>query len=146
MDCCKLRIAGGAEAVIIPEHDFDIDKDIILPIIEGRNRGKKNYLVIVAEGIVGVSEIAKYIEEITDIITRETFLGHIQRGGSPTMTDRVMASRMGVYAVELLKNGQFNRVVASKGGRIVDYDIDEALNMKKTIDEELINIGKILAL
>ena len=62
------------------------------------------------------------------------------------MTDRVMASRMGVYAVELLKNGQFNRVVASKGGRIVDYDIDEALNMKKTIDEELINIGKILAL
>jgi len=139
-------IAGGAEAVIIPEHDFDIDKDIILPIIEGRNRGKKNYLVIVAEGIGGVAEIAKYIEEKTDIITRETILGHIQRGGSPTMTDRVMASRMGVYAVELLKNGQFNRVVASKGGRIVDYDIDEALNMKKTIDEELISIGKILAL
>ena len=139
-------IAGGAEAVIIPEHDFDIDKDIILPIIEGRNRGKKNYLVIVAEGIGGVAEIAKYIEDKTDIITRETILGHIQRGGSPTMTDRVMASRMGVYAVELLKNGQFNRVMACKGGRIVDYDIDEALNMKKTIDEELISIGKILAL
>ena len=139
-------IAGGAEAVIIPEHEFDIDKDIILPIIEGRNRGKKNYLVIVAEGIGRVEEIARYIEDKTDIITRETILGHIQRGGSPTMTDRVMASRMGVYAVELLKNGKYNRVVASRGGKITDYDIDEALNMKKTIDEELINIGKILAL
>ena len=72
-------IAGGAEAVIIPEHDFDIDKDIILPIIEGRNRGKKKDLVIVAEGIGGVAEIAKYIEDKTDIITRETILGHIQR-------------------------------------------------------------------
>ncbi|HOQ76401.1 MAG TPA: 6-phosphofructokinase [Thermoclostridium sp.] len=139
-------IAGGAEAVIIPEHEFDIDKDIILPIIEGRNRGKKNYLVIIAEGIGRAAEIARYIEEKTDISTRETILGHIQRGGSPTMTDRVMASRMGVYAVELIKNGKYNRVVASQGGKIVDYDIEEALSMTKTIDEELIKIGKILAL
>lgn len=139
-------IAGGAEAVIIPEQEFDIDKDIILPIIEGRNRGKKNYLVIVAEGIGRAAKIARYIEEKTDITARETILGHIQRGGSPTMTDRVMASRMGVYAVELLKEGKYNRVVASKGGKIVDYDIEEALNMTKNIDEELIKISKILAL
>jgi 6-phosphofructokinase 1 len=139
-------IAGGAEAVIIPEKKFDIDKDIILPIIEGRNRGKKNYLVIIAEGVGETLEIAKYIEEKTDIITRATILGHIQRGGSPTLTDRLMGSRMGAYAVELLKQGKANRIVAVKNGKLVDFDIDEALNMKKSIDEELIDLSRILGL
>lgn len=139
-------IAGGAEAVIIPEKKFDIDKDIIYPIIEGRNRGKKNYLVIIAEGVGGALDIAKYIEEKTDIITRATILGHIQRGGSPTLTDRVMGSRMGAYAVELLKKDIVNRIIAVQNGKVVDIDIEEALNMKKSIDEELISLGKILAL
>lgn len=139
-------IAGGAESVILPEKELDIDKDIIYPIIEGRNRGKKHYLVIVAEGVGGAVEIAKVIEEKTDIITRATILGHIQRGGSPTLRDRVMGSRMGAYAVELLMAGMKNRIIAVQNGKIVDIDIEEALNMKKTIDEDLVKLSKILAL
>lgn len=139
-------IAGGAEAVILPEKQFDIDKDIIFPIIEGRNRGKKHYLVIVAEGVGGAVEIAKYIEQKTDIITRATILGHIQRGGSPTLTDRVMGSSMAAHAVLALKEGRYNRIVAVQKGKIMDIDIQEALNMTKSIDEELVELCKILAL
>jgi 6-phosphofructokinase 1 len=139
-------IAGGAEAIILPEKEFDIDKDIIYPIIEGRNRGKKHYLVIVAEGVGGAVEIAKYIEQKTDIITRATILGHIQRGGTPTLHDRVMGSRMGAYAVDLLLANKRNRIIAVQNGKLTDFDIDEALSMKKTIDEDLITLSKILAL
>lgn len=139
-------IAGGAEAIILPEKEFDIDKDIIYPIIEGRNRGKKHYLVIVAEGVGGAVEIAKYIEQKTDIITRATILGHIQRGGTPTLHDRVMGSRMGAYAIDLLLANKRNRIIAVQNGKLTDFDIDEALSMKKTIDEDLITLSKILAL
>ena len=139
-------IAGGAEAVVLPENAFNIDQDIIKPIIDGRNRGKKHYLVIVAEGVGGAVEIAKYIEEKTDIITRATILGHIQRGGSPTIQDRVMGSRMGVFAVEALHAGRYNRIVAVQNGRVVDLDIKEALAMKKSMDQELVDISRILAL
>jgi len=142
----NVAISGGAEAVILPEKEFDIDRDIIKPIIEGRNRGKKHYLVIIAEGVGGAVEIAKYIEEKTDIKTRATILGHIQRGGSPTVYDRVMASRMGAYAVKLLKEGYINRVVAVQNGVLTHFDINEALQMKKTIDEDMIELNKILAL
>lgn len=142
----NVGIAGGAEAVILPEKPFDINKDIIKPIIEGRNRGKKHYVVIVAEGVGGAGEVAKYIEDKTGIEARETILGHIQRGGSPTVRDRVMASMMGARAVELFKEDIVNRIVAVKDGKIVDYDIDEALQMKKDIDEKLVELSKILAL
>ena len=139
-------IAGGAEAVVLPEKEFDIDKDIIFPIIEGRNRGKKHYLVIVAEGVGGAVEIAKYIEEKTEINTRATIFGNIQRGGTPTITDRVMGSRMGAYAVEILLQGKQNRIVISKNGKLTDMDMLEGLDMKKSIDEELVKLCKILAL
>lgn len=139
-------IAGGAEAVVLPENSFDIDKDIIKPIIDGRNRGKKHYLVIVAEGVGGAVEIAKYIEEKTDIITRATILGHIQRGGSPTLQDRVMGSRMGVFAIEALHAGRYNRIIAVQQGKVVDLDITEALAMTKSMDQELVDISRILAL
>ena len=139
-------IAGGAEAVVLPENAFDIDQDIIKPIIDGRNRGKKHYLVIVAEGVGGAVEIAKYIEEKTDIITRATILGHIQRGGTPTLQDRVMGSRMGVFAIEALHAGRYNRIVAVQNGKVVDLDITEALAMKKKMDQELVDISRILAL
>jgi 6-phosphofructokinase 1 len=139
-------IAGGAEAIILPEKEFDIDKDIIYPIVEGRNRGKKHYLVIVAEGVGGAVEIAKYIEEKTEIVTRATILGYIQRGGSPTITDRVMASRMGSYAVDILASGKQNRIIAVQNGKITDIEIEEALNMKKNIDDDLVELSKILAL
>lgn len=139
-------IAGGAEAVVLPENSFDIDMDIIKPIIDGRNRGKKHYLVIVAEGVGGAVEIAKYIEEKTDIITRATILGHIQRGGSPTLQDRVMGSRMGVFAIEALHAGRYNRIIAVQQGKVVDLDITEALAMSKSMDQELVDISRILAL
>lgn len=142
----NVAISGGAEAVVLPEKEFNIDRDIIKPIIEGRNRGKKHYLVVIAEGVGGAVEVAKCIEEKTDIKTRATILGHIQRGGSPTVYDRVMASRMGAHAVKLLKNGYKNRVVSVQKGSITDFDISEALVMKKTVDEDMVELNKILAL
>lgn len=142
----NVGIAGGAESVILPEKSFDINKDIIKPIIEGRNRGKKHYIVIIAEGVGGAIEVAKQIEEKTGIEARATILGHIQRGGSPTVRDRVTASMMGARAVELLKNNIINRIVALKDNEVTDFDIDEALAMTKSIDEKLIELSKILAL
>lgn len=142
----NVGIAGGAEVVLLPEKNFDFNKDVIKPIIEGRNRGKKHYVVIVAEGVGGAIEMAKNIEEKTDIEARATILGHIQRGGSPTVYDRVMASKMGVIAVECLLKGSYNRIISFKNNDIVDIDIDEALEMKKTIDSKTIDISKILAI
>jgi 6-phosphofructokinase 1 len=142
----NVAISGGAEAVVLPEKEFNIDRDIIKPIIEGRNRGKKHYLVVIAEGIGGAVEVAKYIEEKTDIKSRATILGHIQRGGSPTVRDRVMASRMGAHAVKLLKSGVINRVISVQNGAVTDIDIGDALKMNKTIDEDMVELNKILAL
>lgn len=143
----NVSISGGAEAVILPEKPFDLEKDVLKPIIEGRNRGKRNYTVIVAEGVEGKAiEIAKEITERTGIEARATILGHIQRGGSPTVQDRVMASRMGLKAVEVLKEGKRNRVIAVKNSAIIDLDLDEALQMKKDLPEELILLSKILSL
>jgi len=143
----NVSISGGAEAVILPEKPFDLEKDVLKPIIEGRNRGKRNYTVIVAEGVEGKAiEIAKAITERTGIEARATILGHIQRGGSPTVQDRVMASMMGLKAVEVLKEGGRNRVIAVKNSAVVDLDLDEALAMKKALPEELISLSKILSL
>lgn len=142
----NVGIAGGAEAVVLPEKEFDLNKDIIKPIIEGRNRGKKHYVVIVAEGVGGAIEIAKEIETKTGVEARATILGHIQRGGSPTVYDRVMASQMGVKAVEVLKQGIVNRIVALKDNKLVDIEINEALDTKKTIEDDLINLSKMLSL
>ena len=142
----NVGIAGGAEVVLIPEKSFDLDRDVIKPIIEGRNRGKKDYSVIVAEGVGGVIEISKEIEAKTGIETRYTILGHIQRGGSPTVYDRVMASRMGAKAVEVLKNGTINKVISLLDNKIEDVDINEAIETKKDIDEELIKLSRVLSL
>jgi len=139
-------IAGGAEACIIPEKAFSVDEDIIKPILSCRNAGKHHYIIINAEGVGGTMEIAQEIKEKTGISTTTTILGHQQRGGSPTVRDRVAASLMGAKATELLANGIFGKVIAMKGDNVVDYDIEEALNMKKEIDDHLIQTGKILSL
>lgn len=139
-------IADGAEACILPEKKFDINEDIIKPIIGCRNRGKKHYIVVLAEGVGNAMEISAQINEITGISTTTTILGHLQRGGSPTTRDRVMASLMGAKATELLSKGIFNRIVAAKGDEIVDYDLDEAIEMKKIIDPSIIETSKILSL
>ncbi|MBE7048054.1 MAG: 6-phosphofructokinase [Ruminococcaceae bacterium] len=141
-----VAVACGAEAAIIPEKSFDFDQDILQPIIEGKKRGKENNLIVVAEGVGGSVEMAQRIEEATGIETRATILGHIQRGGSPTVTDRMLASRMGMHAVQLLYEGIGNRIVAVKNNTIVDYDILEGLAMKKSMHNDIMNMASILSL
>lgn len=138
-------IACGAEVVLVPEIPFDFDKDVLHPILKGKSRGRKHNIIVVAEGIGGVVEMAKKIEEKTGIESRATILGHVQRGGSPTVRDRVIASRMGGKAVELLLEGKSNRIVCMQRSDIVDVDIEEGLAMKKQISMELIELSKKLS-
>ncbi len=139
-------IAGGAEACIIPEKEFDVGEDIIKPILACRNAGKNHYIVINAEGVGGTMEIAEEIRQKTGISTNTTILGYLQRGGSPTVRDRVAASLMGAKATQLLAQGISGRVIAMKGDSVIDLDIETALDMKKEIDDHLIHTSKILSL
>ena len=138
-------IANGAEDILLPEkYDYDEQK-IINNIIENRKRGKKHHIIINAEGIGHSSSMAKRIEAATGIETRATILGHMQRGGSPTCKDRVYASIMGAYAVDLLLEGKTKRVVGYKNGEYVDFDINEALAMHKDISEYQYEVAKSLS-
>lgn len=136
----RTGIAVGAITVVLPELGLDLDA-VIKKITDTQKMGKKHFIVIVAEGIGGVSEMAKAIEDATGIETRATILGHVQRGGRPTLRDRLIATQMGYEATQLLKDGIGNRVVAYKLGKVVNYDIYEALNMTKGIDEHLCEIA-----
>lgn len=137
-------IANGAEDILLPgKYDYDIKK-LIKKIIDNKRRGKKHYIIVNAEGIGHSAEMAAEIEKATGIETRATILGHMQRGGSPSCKDRVYASMMGSYAVDLLCDGKSNRVVAYKDGKFVDYDIDEALAMQKDVDEHMYEVSKLL--
>lgn len=127
-------IAVGATSILVPEVEYDIERDIIARIREFQKTGKRHFIVIVAEGVGGTAEIAKKIEAETVVESRATILGHVQRGGSPTARDRIMASQMGSRAVDLLTQGIGNRVVGIRDNKIVDFDIFEALKMTKTID------------
>ena len=139
-------IANGAEKILLPEeHDYD-EQSMIDDIMECKKRGKKNYIIINAEGVGDSINMAKRIEEATGIETRATILGHMQRGGSPTCKDRVYASVMGAKAVELLMEGKSNRVVGYRQGEFIDFDINEALSMKKEIPAHQYEISKTLAL
>lgn len=137
-------IANGAEDILIPERYDGNEQLLINRIIENRKRGKKHHIIINAEGIGHSTSMAKRIEAATGIETRATILGHMQRGGAPTCKDRVYASIMGAKAVELLSKGIGNRVVAYKHGEYVDFDIQEALEMRKDISEEQFLISKML--
>ena len=139
-------IANGAEDILLPEkYDYDEQK-IINNIIENRRKGKKHHIIVNAEGIGHSTSMARRIEAATGIETRATILGHMQRGGSPTCKDRVYASIMGSMAVDLLCQEKTNRVVGYKNGEYVDYDIEEALAMKKTVSEYQYEVAKTLAL
>ena len=127
-------IAVGATSIIVPEVEYDIERDVIARIREFQKTGKKHFIVIVAEGVGGTAEIAKKIEAETGVESRATILGHVQRGGSPTARDRIMARQMCSRAVDLLTQGIGNRVVGIRDNKIVDFDIFEALKMTKTID------------
>ena len=133
-------IANGAEDVLLPErYNYD-EQAIVNHIIEGRKRGKQHHIIINAEGIGHSTSMAKRIEAATGIETRATILGHMQRGGSPTCKDRVYASTMGALAVDLLCEGKTNRVVGYDHGEFIDFDIDEALSMKKDLNEYQVDI------
>ena len=121
-------LAGGAEDVLLPEKGFD-KNELCRKILDGKNSGKTHNLIMLAEGIGGAFELAKEVEEVTGIETRATILGHIQRGGSPSAFDTVLAARMGAKAVEVLLEGKTSRVIGIKGNKIIDQDIDEALDM-----------------
>ncbi|SFR84005.1 6-phosphofructokinase [Anaeromicropila populeti] len=138
-------IANGAEQILITErYDFD-EQAIINNIIEKRNKGKKHYIIVNAEGIGRSEELAKKVEAATGMEARATIIGHIQRGGSPTCKDRVYASMMGARAVDLLCQGASNRVVGYKEGSFVDFDIQEALSMTKDIDQYMYDMSRKLS-
>lgn len=133
-------IACGATYIITKEEPFTVN-DVIAKIIEGQKSGKHHFIVIVAEGIGGSEQLAKEIEQATGVESRATILGHVQRGGSPTVQDRVAASQLGYYAVDLLSKGIGNRVVGLQHNEVVDYDIQEALKMKKEFPHDLYKIA-----
>ncbi|HAH78329.1 MAG TPA: 6-phosphofructokinase [Ruminococcaceae bacterium] len=134
-------IAVGATSILVPEVPYDFQKDIVDRMRFTQKTGKKHFIIVVAEGVGGVDKLAKDIEEATGIETRATVLGHVQRGGSPTQRDRVVGSEMGCTAATLLYHGKGNRVVVMRGGKIVDLDITEALNMKRTFNKPLYDIA-----
>ncbi|MCL2699880.1 MAG: ATP-dependent 6-phosphofructokinase, partial [Defluviitaleaceae bacterium] len=138
-------ITGGAEDVLLPEfHEFDSDA-IIEQIVKNRASGKTHNLIIVAEGVGKTVELAKKIERVTGIETRPTILGYLQRGGSPTAVDRMHASVMGYTAVEVLLNGEQNKVIVYKDGKYSGMDIEEALAVTRAYDSKLYDIMKTLA-
>lgn len=133
-------IAAGATAIFVPERKLDFRKDIVERMQFTRGIGKKHFIMLVAEGVNypgGITQMAKDIEDATGVVTKTTVLGYVQRGGSPSAKDRIIATRMGVYAVHLIAKGIGNRVVVMNGEDIVDYDIKEALEMKKQFDDNL---------
>lgn len=138
-------IANGAEDILITERYDHDEQKIIDNIISKRKSGKKHHIIVNAEGIGDSYGMAKRIEEATGMETRATIIGHIQRGGSPTCKDRVYASVMGAKAVDLLCEGVSNRVVGYREGEFVDYDIQTALDMKKDVDQYLVELCRKLS-
>ncbi len=132
----NVGISTGATVTLIPEMEINFERDVADRIRSARLAGHTHFTVIVAEGAASAHNVAEKIKELTGIETRVTTLGHIQRGGTPLVRDRVTASRMGYRAVRLLADGVFNRVICMYGEKCVDYDIEEALSMTKGLDED----------
>jgi len=142
----NVAIASGAMAVLLPEKEFDMQRDILDKIAETQKTGKRHFIIIVAEGVGHAQEIANEIQARTGIDSRATILGHVQRGGSPTLRDRVNASAMGYHAVCLLEQGRYNRIVGMRGEKLVDYPVDEALEMTKTLDPVLLDVCNTISI
>ena len=138
-------LAVGATAIIVPEIGFNL-QSVIDKILETQKNGRNHFIVVVSEGLCDATQLAKLLQEATGIETRATVLGHIQRGGNPTLRDRVVASKMGYAAVELLSKGVGNRVVGLKNNKIVNYDIFEALNMSKSFDQETYRLANTISI
>lgn len=138
-------LAGGAEMVIIPEVEYNID-EVCDKIMQGRARGKKHSIIILAEGAGDAKSLSELIESKTGIATRYSVLGYTQRGGTPSAFDRLIGSQMGAKAVELLINGIKNRVLGVKGSEIFDMDMEEAIKIEKKFDEKTYELTKILSI
>ena len=132
-------IAVGATAILVPEYEYDFQIDIIDKINFTQKMGKKHFIIIVAEGLKIVNDVADKISNLLDIESRTTILGYVQRGGSPTSSDRILASTMGCYAIELINNDIYNKVVAIKDNKIIDVDINDAINCKRQFDIDTYN-------
>lgn len=133
----NIGMAVGATAILIPEVKYDFKRDVIDKIKYTQNLGRRHFIVVVAEGCEKTMEISNKITEGTGIESRCTILGHVQRGGSPTLRDRVLAGIMGSHAVKTIFNSSRSKAISSKCDRIIDYSIDEALKIKKHFDINL---------
>ncbi|MCA0986328.1 6-phosphofructokinase [Guptibacillus algicola] len=138
-------LADGAESILIPEEKYEMS-DILARLKRGHDRGKRHSIIVVAEGVGSGVEIGKEIEEAMNMETRVTVLGHVQRGGSPTATDRVLASRLGARAVELLLEGAQDRTVGIHNNQIIDLDINEALDMPHTVNQKMVQLARELSI
>jgi len=138
-------LAGGAESILIPEIEVNMD-EVIEKLWRGHNRGKLHSIIIVAEGAGSGLEIGRLIKEKTGFDTKVTILGHIQRGGTPTAFDRTIASRLGALAVDLLMAGRDRRMVGVISGNLQDFDIDYALSQEKTVNRSMYELASILAI
>ena len=138
-------LAGGAETIIVPEVGFNVE-DICNRLKTTQKRGKRHSIIVLAEGVGSANELGKEIIKITNADLRVTVLGHVQRGGCPSVFDRILASRMGVSAVELLLEKKSARVVGIRENKIIDMDINEALSMKRSFDKETYEMAKILSI
>ncbi|PYZ93739.1 6-phosphofructokinase [Salipaludibacillus keqinensis] len=138
-------LADGAETIMVPEVDDDME-DIIKRLKRGHDRGKKHSIIVVAEGAGSGVDIGKEIQEKTELETRVTVLGHIQRGGSPTAQDRVLASRLGAKAVELLLEGEAGKMVGIEKNELVSHNIDEALSRQHALDEKMYKLSQELSI
>lgn len=127
-------LAVGATAVLVPEVEVDFERDVVEKLRRARLSGKTHYMVVVAEGAGSAVEIGAKLKSALELDPRVTILGHIQRGGTPSARDRVMATRMGHTAVEVLAAGKTNRVICAQHGDMIDVDIEEGLSMKKTLN------------
>mgnify|MGYP001850877728 FL=1 len=138
-------IGSGAEIIVVPEVPYDMD-DIVMRINRSRANHKHSNIIVIAEGVMSATAFAKQLQEVTTYSVRPTTIGHVQRGGSPSMQDRMLAAQFGNKAVRLLKDGIGNRVIGIKENHIIDMDIIEAVSMKKTFNYELYNTLQMISM
>lgn len=147
-NCGDLTICGGlssgVEDLIVPEIGFDIDV-VISRILEAKESGKRHFIIALSELITDPFKLAKIIEDRTGVETRATVIGHVQRGGSPTAFDRILASRFGAYSVDLLIQGMGGRCVGIKENKLVNFEILEALDLPRHVNEDIYNLCKTLS-
>ena len=139
-------LACGALSILVPECKWDFSRDIVERMTSTMKTGKKHFIIVMAEGCGSSYELAQKIEDATGVTARATVLGHVQRGGSPTTRDRVMASTMGIYAAQLALSDDGNKVVVFRNGKVASMDFEKAFEMKKPFDKKLLELAKEISI